>query len=428
MEDHRDVKDVARPAQSTHEEEYGNTSIDKNEATTEAHEAALSVTKKQLVCLKENKANTQESRPDEVSWQSVFSEPVGMSFDSNTFSDSSSETTSESSDLQIADECGLSRNIMEALQLPKASDLGSDEVEANAGKKKDVFEFSDNDESEIPPTIDLKPHNQISKCCNNLCNYQKIGQQMKNKIQELNAHNKCDMKQILLDHLINQEVMGLPTNGFQFYGFFFCKKSFVKILGVSDYIINKALEAFESGQSSFVHGNEIGMRESEASIGFVIWMKLHAQNYGNQAPDEQTTVLPACFTLKDLFEQYQEEAPQPQIKMSTFYRLFKSKFGPYRMNKSLPHIRISSYSTHSMCDQCILLEKYQKTCRKEQDLLFVKSLKQSHKLTYKNADQAIQERRHKALYDPENHIFIQGRSHISIKFTFLNYSILILKV
>ena len=60
MEDHRDVKDIARPAQSTHEEEYGKTSIDKNEATTEAHEAALSVTK-QLICLKENKANTDTS-------------------------------------------------------------------------------------------------------------------------------------------------------------------------------------------------------------------------------------------------------------------------------------------------------------------------------------------------------------------------------
>ena len=348
-------------------------------------------------------AASQQSNLVDVSMQSVYNEPIGMSFDS---SDTSINTSNDSSDFQIAGGCDSARNIMEAL-LPNASDLEGGKGEANKSKSLDVFEFTDNEESDMSSIVDPDDY-KSQKCCNNLCTNQKIGLRVHTKLSEIREHDKGDWKQMLLDHLIKQEEMGLPTHGFQLYGQFFCKKSFVQISGVSEYIINEALKAFEFGQTSFIHGNEVGMRETDATFGFEIWMKLHAENYGNQAPDESTIVLPACFSQKDLFKHYQEEAPQPQIKSSTFYRLFKLKFGPHRLNKGLPHIRISSYSTHSKCDQCILLEKYQRTCKGEQNLQFAKSLKQSHKQTYQRAYQAIQERRHKALYDPENHIFIQG--------------------
>ena len=86
------------------------------------------------------------------------------------------------------------------------------------------------------------------------------------------------------------------------------------------------------------------------------------------------------------------------------------------MDKSLPHIRISSYSTHSKCDSCLLIEKYQKSCKKEDDLEFAKSLKQRHKFTYRASYQAVQEKRFKAITDPENHFNIQGmESHNHIK-------------
>ena len=99
-----------------------------------------------------------------------------------------------------------------------------------------------------------------------------------------------------------------------------------------------------------------------------------------------------------------------------FNSLFKVKFGAYRVDKSLPHIRISSYSTHSKCDSCILIEKYQKSCKKEDDLEFAKSLKQRHKFTYRASYQAVQEKRFKAITDPENHFNIQGmESHNHIK-------------
>ena len=135
--------------------------------------------------------------------------------------------------------------------------------------------------------------------------------------------SKAGRKQFLLEHLMKQEELDISTQGFQFYGFFLCKKAFVQLSGVSDYLVDEACKAFERGQCVFSHGNQIGMRDSEASLAFIIWMKQHAENYGNQSPEEEMIILPACFGQKELFLQYTSEAPEPHIKLSTFYRLFK---------------------------------------------------------------------------------------------------------
>ena len=202
--------------------------------------------------------------------------------------------------------------------------------------------------------------------------------------------------------------MEFPHKVSSFLDIVYVKKSLVHLSGVSNYIIEEACKAYERGQTLFRHNNEVGMRETEATLGFVIWMKRHALQYGNQAPDHETIIIPACYMKKDLFEQYEEEVTEPRIKRSTFYRLFSDRFGPYRVDKSVPHVRISSYSSHSKCEQCISLERYQKTCKKEQDLEFVKSMKQRHKHTYQKSYEAIQEKRFEALSDPENYLHIQG--------------------
>ena len=242
-----------------------------------------------------------------------------------------------------------------------------------------------------------------------MCIKQTVSLQIKSTLMDIQKRSSVDRKQFLLDHLIKQEQMEIPTDGFQFYGKFFCKKSLALVSGLSDYIIEEASRAFERGQVAFIHGNTVGMRETEAGLGFVIWMKRHALYYGNQAPDEDTIILSACYSLKDLYQQYKEEAPTPHVQISTFYRSFKLKFGPFRIDKHLPHIRISSYSSHSKCERCILLEKFTQSCKSEEDFDLARSLKQSHKQTYRRSYLAIQEKRLSALYDQENHIFIQGK-------------------
>ena len=155
-------------------------------------------------------------------------------------------------------------------------------------------------------------------------------------------------------------------------------------------------------------------RQSSVTAILEEWEKLRLHwdlsfGIGNQAPDEECIILSAIYKQKDLFEQYQDEASLPRIARSTFYRLFRLKFGPYREDKELPHIRISSYSSHSRCDTCLLLEKYKMTCKTEEERVLLRSMEQRHKQTYQKSYQSIQEKRYQAIYDPINYIHIQGK-------------------
>ena len=294
------------------------------------------------------------------------SEPIGISSESSDqYSDEENGDSSDSSDLQVANDCELSKQIMQSL-FP-AKDTNKDDESAS-------FNFSEEDVAKLKKPKQDK--STKSFCCNKFCINQEVNMQLKNKMEELSEKPKAKRKQFLLDHLMKQEDLDISTSGFQFYGVFFCKKSFVVVSGLSNYLVDEACKAYENGQTVFSHGNTIGMRETEATFGFITWMKYHALTYGNQAPDEECIILSSCYVQKDLFQQYEEEAPNPHIARSTFYRLFKLKFGAYRVDKSLPHIRISSYSSHSQCDTCLLLEKYRK--------------------------------RFQAIRDPENYLNIQG--------------------
>ena len=339
----------------------------------------------------EDSEEVQNIHVSEKSVGELFNDdPVGGSFDS--------DSSSESWEYQIADDCEINSKVMETVT--NSSSVGT--------KLSDVYDFNE-DSVEVSPKISKQIYVKEIKCCNDMCLQQSVSFQLKATLTDIQKRSSLDKKQFLLDHLIKQEEMDIPTHGFQFHGIFFCKKSLALVSGLTDYIIKEASRAFERGQVSFVHGNSVGMRETEAGLGFVIWMKRHCMYYGNQAPDEDTIILSACYSLKDLYQQYKEESPPPLIQISTFYRSFKLKFGPFRIDRNLPHIRISSYSSHSKCERCILLEKFTQSCKSEEDFDLARSLKQSHKQTYRRSYQAIQEKRMSALYDQENHIFIQGK-------------------
>ena len=82
-------------------------------------------------------------------------------------------------------------------------------------------------------------------------------------------------------------------------------------------------------------------------MNFISWMVCYSELHGQSDPEKLTTVLPAFLNKSELFKIYQAEAPQPHVKSSTFYYLFRKEFGFNRSNKLLPNIRISKYSSHS---------------------------------------------------------------------------------
>ena len=303
----------------------------------------------------------------------------------------------------------------DSIRLLKAVERTAEAVTKTTGEEcfvdgnNSVYEFMEDVESVkiLKPEVKLKV-NPSEKCCDNLCNLKMWPKEVLQRLQTvINKNSKGEIKQNLLDHLHKQSQMGVPTHGFLFGGKYFCRNGFTEVTGVSHYIVREVFKAFLSGQVTFVHGNGVGFRESEATLNFTAWMKTFAHNYGNYAPDEEVIVISSCFTLKDIYYIYRCESPSPYIKKSYFYELFRVKFGPKRLDRTLPRLRISKYSKHSKCDQCLLLDRYQRSCKGETELNFAKSLKQAHRRDFVRARLAIEEHRQSALTDPENSLYLQ---------------------
>ena len=220
------------------------------------------------------------------------------------------------------------------------------------------------------------------------------------------SESKLKIKSKLLNHLMHQRDIGIELSGYALQGHTYCIGAFSDVTKISQYVLLKVLRDCLGGVQQYVHGNEANPRESIASVKFATWMISFSELYGQAAPDELTTVLPSWLTKAALFKIYLLEAPAPHVKQSNFYKLFKSKFGYLRSDASLPHIRISKFSTHSICSQCIAIAAYQKTCKTELELEFCKSLKFKHKECYGLARRKICELQEMARAFPKDHLFL----------------------
>ena len=337
---------------------------------------------------------------------------IGDSFDSRSSSSDeenfSLSNTREASDFLLAVNSSKGKSVAVALD---ASSTLNNLPSVSSGE--DIFDFSDENEviERFRPISTQKSELSltINSCCDSYCNSQILSAQVGDKIEKLVRNKKKgEIKDSLLNQLYAQKNLGLSTHGFMIGGHFFCWKSFCSVSKVSYYLVREIFRAFSIGQKHFIHGNVVGLRETAATIGFICWVKTFAENFGNYAPDEKVIVISAVFTVKEIYELYKVQAPDPQVAKSSFYNLLKTKFGPKRVDRSLPCVRISSYSTHSRCDQCLLLERFQRSCQTEDDLNMAKELKQEHKQTYVRARVAIEEKRLQAISDPNSHVFIQG--------------------
>ena len=104
---------------------------------------------------------------------------------------------------------------------------------------------------------------------------------------------------------------------------------------------------------------------------------------------------------------YKAETVKPHVSQSTFYSLFKTKFGPRRLDKSLPWIRISKDSTHSVCSTCVALNNAQSQCKTEEELSVIRDLKNNHRMNFGGARKKVEEIRQSAVSFPNDHMFVQ---------------------
>lgn len=228
-------------------------------------------------------------------------------------------------------------------------------------------------------------------------------------IKEMFNHkNISEVKSKLLNHLIVQKAVGRQCNNYIIDGHEFCTSYLNHITGISEYLLKKVLKDFWKGVKHYEHGSTgIVKNLSVATVHFISWFRIFLSLHGQNAPDDEVVVLSYWLKGKALYDIYVDEAQSPHISLSTFYQHMKTYFGPNRIDRSLPCVRISKYSSHSVCDVCDLLNENQLLCKTETELDMIRALRNQHKLDFGLARQTIEYLRQSAIDFPEDTLFCQ---------------------
>ena len=256
----------------------------------------------------------------------------------------------------------------------------------------------------------LESNRICSRYCSGDCHsvWENLQVDKKKRIEDLFTQmTLLEKKNFLLDHLKKQDLLGIKKNGFHFEGHTYCIKSCSIITRVSQYILKQVKEDFKNQLCKYVHGNKYGTRISYSAINFIAWMKHFSSLYGQSSPDELLIVIPSHWTKKSIYDKYISEIVGKPVKMATFYNLMKLKFGPRRLDTSLPWIRISPVSSHSVCDTCTILKQYKRRCTSNEQLLYVQALKYKHTQNYGRARITIANLRQTALSFKSDVMMIQ---------------------
>ena len=125
---------------------------------------------------------------------------------------------------------------------------------------------------------------------------------------------------------------------------------------------------------------------------------------GQYAPDEEVIVLSYWLSKRVLYDIYLNETIGPHLSRSSFYSLFKRKFGAYREDPTLPHIRISKYSSHSVCNTCAALNLYKRQAKNEFELKIAQDKINQHRLVFSGARRKIEDIIQSAITHPADNL------------------------
>ena len=266
--------------------------------------------------------------------------------------------------------------------------------------------------------------NRCSKFCRNDCGRvfeswsAADAQQIKDQFR---GRSYVEIKQKMNSHLKAQVIINDSNDeGYIFKGHMLCTKFLEFTTGVSEYLFKKVLRDFRNGIRNYNHGNSGVIKcPTTATIGFCCWFKTFLILHGQDAPDKEVVVVNYWRKGKTLYQTYLEEAPNPHVQLSTFYKHIKKFFGPKRQDKTLQCVRNSDYSSHAVCDICTSLNYAQKMCKNEAELEMIKSHRNLHKIDYSMARRVVENLRQYAIEFPEDVLYLQidGMDNQKVSFT-----------
>ena len=238
-------------------------------------------------------------------------------------------------------------------------------------------------EAQVSP---LSPKCECGKNC--LMNKQELMKKGINPKESLLGSSPQETKNLLLTHLKAQTtVLGKEGDGevaFIYHGLYFCKTAFANLLGVSYYTLQVVLTAYSQGLDYIIHGNSGNKRTHPNKVKAVCWFKSFCSIFGQWSSDDMRVNLPSWLNKTSVYKMYEDENPisSERIKFSTFCNMIREDFGGSNRDRTLPHVRFSKYSSHSVCNICSDLEIFRRTCKSQYEFELYTALKLKHKERY----------------------------------------------
>ena len=264
-------------------------------------------------------------------------------------------------DVNVADESSVSS--VDSGLLSIISDTGNDLRKTRNSLLEDDIEqkFS---EITVPaqkdPNIGFKPKIPCSRFCSKQCQdyINTISDYEIESLRSLLKSNNVGETKNNVQKYLKMSALALKRKPLFFFSDrVFCINVFSTLSGVSVHILNSVLKDLQFGrQVNYDSSSSVG-RYSEKKTNVIGWILDFAETAGQNSPDDELIVLPKIFTKNCLYKRYLAESQVPKASLSSFYTIFDEVFGPRRTDMRYPHIRISSYSTHSKGDICIKLQK-----------------------------------------------------------------------
>ena len=272
-----------------------------------------------------------------------------------------------------------------------------------------VVHYKRNYQTKPPLEASLKKYSMCS--CENNC-FQRINQMSVSEKGSIKAafvkDRILDTKNNLLVHLNGQrQVLGYSHGSIAYKGFSYCVPAFCSLTGISNHIVRTVLDCHFRTLSTISHGNAVMPRFHSKKNVAICWFKSFCDVWTQNSPVENVVILPSFLTPTILYEIYKEENNSSEcIAYSTFCKMIHDDFGPQRKDRSLPCVRLSKYSTHSICQICHDLDAFQRVCRSQQDFDLCKALKFKHKETYGRQRLYIGFLKQLSLSHPDQHVTI----------------------
>ncbi|XP_066266678.1 uncharacterized protein [Branchiostoma lanceolatum] len=131
-----------------------------------------------------------------------------------------------------------------------------------------------------------------------------------------------------------------------------CHKAWISLNGISTSRYHSYLRQYKKGAlQNPEHRRQNNIYPSERSLCAQVWLEDLARRDGDKMPDAEKILLPASWTVNDVFLYYQEEnkdEPVKPLKRTQFLKVWR---------KHCSHIKIPKFSRFAKCTVCDNLKK-----------------------------------------------------------------------